>query len=56
MAKVNTVKGVFCPDCGEFIYEHKITADTAYECDDCGVIYSDREEAETCHPDEDEEE
>ena len=47
--KIWIVDGYKCPHCGEFIPEEVTMKPVrCYECDRCGEIYDERDEAEEC--------
>ena len=47
--KVKQVKGIICPECEEFILKDDIPEeDIRYQCEECGEIYEDRDEAKEC--------
>lgn len=49
--KVKQIRGIICPECGEPIsYEALGNIDevTLYECEECGAVYEDLDEAEEC--------
>lgn len=53
--KVTEVKGLLCPHCDTFIQPDDVTTptveaamETKFKCEECGAIYDDKEDAETC--------
>ena len=47
--KVKAVKGIVCPEGGEFIPEDDIPEiTTQFQCGECEEVHEDREEAKEC--------
>ena len=47
--KVKVIKGMECPECGEFIPKEDFPELTSrYQCGECEEIYDDRDEAKEC--------
>ena len=45
---IHVVRGLFCPLCLDFIHEDDSGVSQWFQCDHCGEIYANREEAEEC--------